>query len=361
MMQSVLYRARRRGLPPLLVASMAVILAAAGAGAQQTCDEQAGTLGIQGLRCEGCTYSMSRNGIEEARFRTEPQIMAVARGFTQGDELRAGDRIVAVDGALITTRDGSDRLVALRAGQRLTLRVRRGGRLVDLSLVAGSACELRRRMEDDEVEVEQINLPGEGWSVLAPSAPTLPAVPGAPEAAPLPPLPSLPSVPEVAQPPGILPTGYLGFGLRCSNCGTRDGVFFFTAPPEITIVSEDGPAARAGLQSGDLIVAVDGQDMTDAGARRFSGIEPGQTVALTVTRNGERETFSVTAEERAPAPGPPAPIPSTAPDSRVRFEGRLGDIRIQVRGAPVTVTRDEATGELIIRTAGNVIRLKRGG
>ncbi|MFW5947253.1 MAG: PDZ domain-containing protein, partial [Gemmatimonadota bacterium] len=133
----------------LLVAlAMVLLLGSVPGVAQEVCDESAGTLGIQGLRCEGCTYSMSESGIQEARFRTEPQILAVVRGFTEGDRLRAGDRIVAIDGALITTREGSDRLVDLRAGQAVTVRVRRDGRIQDLRMVAGSACELVRRVRN---------------------------------------------------------------------------------------------------------------------------------------------------------------------------------------------------------------------
>ncbi len=351
-------RARRWGALPLL-AAVGVVLAAgtavpAPATAQGVCDEQAGTLGIQGLRCEGCSYSMSESGIEEARFRTEPQVMVVARGSTRGDRLRAGDRIVAIDDALITTREGGERLVALRAGQRLTLRVRRGGRLVDLDLVAGSACELRRRLEEEEVEVERMEGMEGGWAVVSVAPP---APPAAPRRVTLPALPALPAVPEPPAPPSA---AWLGFGIRCSDCGMRDGVFFFSAPPEITGVADDGPAAAAGLRSGDRLVAVAGEPITGAGARRFSEVEPGQSVALTVERAGDRQAVTVTAEERATrvSPAPMAPVPIS---DRVRFEGRIGDALIEVRGAPVRVTRDEATGELIIRTAGNVIRIRQDG
>lgn len=327
-------------------------LASAPVAGQTVCDEQAGTLGIQGLRCEGCTYSMSESGIEEARFRTEPEVMALARGFTEGDPLEAGDRIVAIDGALITTREGSDRLVALGAGQRVTVRVRRDGRVVDLAMVAGSACELRRRLEDEEVEVEGIAVPGTGWGQLPPP----------PANAPLPPLPSVPPLPPM---PAMPPSAYLGFGLRCGPCGVRDGVRFFDEnPPIVTSVVEHGPADEAGLQPDDVILAVDGFDITTAeGGRRFSQIEPGDRVELTVRRGGERHTLTLEAGDRVdrrPAPGV-MPAPRVAVSDQLRFEGQLGDVSIEVRGRPITVTRDEATGELVIRTPGNVIRIRRGG
>ena len=340
----------------VLVALAAVLLlAAAPAAAQEECDESAGTLGIQGLRCEGCTYSMSQSGIEAARFRTEPQVLAVARGFAEGDRLRAGDRIVAIDGTLITTREGSDRLVELGSGQSVTVRVRRNGRELDLEVVAGSACELVRQARQREVEVERMDereLPPGYQMVELPPAP--------PAEAPLPPAP-----PAGPRPPVLPPSGYLGFGLRCERCGIRSGAFFFASPPTIIQLTDDGPAAEAGLRSGDVILEVDGRDITGAGADRFGEIEPGQTVRLTVRRDGQERAFTVEAVDRPTRPAAMMERPAVAPprpfSERLRFEGRLGGVEIEIRGAPVTVTRDEAAGELVIRAGGTVIRLKDTG
>lgn len=351
--------AGRRGwaIEALAVALAALTVSGAGpAAAQDACDEEAGTLGVWGLKCEGCSYSMSESGIEEARFRTEPQVLAVARGFTEGDRLRAGDRIVAIDGALITTREGSDRLVDLRAGQRLTIRVRRDGRVEDLELTAGSACALRRQASEREVEVERMD--GMGLSGNLP----LPPVPRSP--APAPPTAPLPELPE---PPALPPSGYLGFGIQCDQCGIRDGSFFFSAPPTITGIAPAGPAARAGLEAGDVLLEIDGSDITGAGAERFSEIEPGQSVRITVRRGTARRTVTLTAEERVRTRArttPLPPLPAAAPTpfgDRLQFEGRLGDTRVEVRGGPVTVTRNEETGELVIRVMGTTVRLSRQG
>jgi len=73
----------------------------------------------------------------------------------------------------------------------------------------------------------------------------------------------------------------------------------------------NGPAARAGLRQGDLVLQADGRPVVDAAALRYliSAQRPGDTLALVVRRaNGERQTLSLRAE------GPPA---TPARDERI--------------------------------------------
>jgi membrane-associated protease RseP (regulator of RpoE activity) len=361
--------------PGMFVMIVVALLAQpAGATGQARCDEAAGTLGIRALRCEGCTFRMSDAGIEEARFRTEPEVTAVARGFTTGDPLRPGDRIVAIDGALITTRDGSGRLVGLEAGRAVEVRVRREGKVVDLRMVAGSACALTERASRDEIEVEA--LPGPRGRPPRPAPPASGAVPGPP--APggvLPPLPALPAAPAA---PSAGPAGYLGFGFRCSGCSihiepdvgaagdtVREVRVSFPEALEVLGVAGDGPAARAGIRAGDAIVAVDGADITtEAGGRRFAAIQPGDTVRLTTRRAGATRVVTVVASARPrsapPALPAPAPLPAPAFADRLQYDGRVDGARVEVRGAPVRVVRDEADGSVTIHTGSNVIRVTGG-
>lgn len=63
----------------------------------------------------------------------------------------------------------------------------------------------------------------------------------------------------------------------------------------VTEPQADAPAAEAGIRSGDVITEVNGESVEDPGdlARRIGALEPGQSVDLTVWRNGSAETVAV--------------------------------------------------------------------
>ena len=56
------------------------------------------------------------------------------------------------------------------------------------------------------------------------------------------------------------------------------------------------PAARAGIESGDVIVSVNGKEAHDSRevARTISGLPPGTTAAIVVVRKGQEKSFNVT-------------------------------------------------------------------
>lgn len=86
---------------------------------------------------------------------------------------------------------------------------------------------------------------------------------------------------------GSIARGWLGVALADPPDG-RDGVV-------ITGVEENGPAASAGLEPGDLVRAVDGVAVADANAmiRAIASVRPGSVERLSIVRDGRTERIGV--------------------------------------------------------------------
>jgi Do/DeqQ family serine protease len=85
-------------------------------------------------------------------------------------------------------------------------------------------------------------------------------------------------------------------------------------------VEKNGPAARAGLQRGDVIVAVNGDQISDSNElrNRIAGLGPNATVELSIVRNGQAERKTATLEELA------SRTASAAPAGSRNGEGQAG-------------------------------------
>jgi S1-C subfamily serine protease len=68
----------------------------------------------------------------------------------------------------------------------------------------------------------------------------------------------------------------------------------------VSSVAEDGPAAKAGLLVGDVIVEAGGRPARELEALRatIADTPPGEALALTVSRAGQRLSLAVDAAER---------------------------------------------------------------
>jgi len=170
---------------------------------------------------------------------------------------------------------------------------------------------------------------------------------------------------------GTVTRGYLGVGIQDVNRDIADGAGL--ANPKGAIVSniaEDGPAGPAGVKSGDIITAVDGDPIDDALdlSRTIAGKSPSTTVELTIWRDGAETKLSVklgtlneaaaTQADEQQAPVPPAELPTESsvglslvpnadgsgglliqnvdPDSAAASKGlAVGDTILEVNNTPV--------------------------
>ena len=94
--------------------------------------------------------------------------------------------------------------------------------------------------------------------------------------------------------------GYLGVGVidlsedRVKALGLKDG-----SGVEVTIVTENAPAAKAGLKVHDVILEVNGKAVADGEqfVRSIADLPAGTKVNLTVWRSGARQTMTATLVE----------------------------------------------------------------
>ncbi len=96
---------------------------------------------------------------------------------------------------------------------------------------------------------------------------------------------------------GFVERGWIGVKVQGVNANMAESLGMKNA--EGAIVDEaqaDGPAAKAGVQSGDVITAVNGDAVRDSRdlAKKIGALTPGAKVSLSVTRQGEQKTIALT-------------------------------------------------------------------
>lgn len=158
---------------------------------------------------------------------------------------------------------------------------------------------------------------------------------------------------------GSVARGYVGLGLRTFSPEmweayglprNFDGAY-------VESVTEGGPAARGGVRVGDLLVAVNGDEVEDGteAVRLVSAAKPGETVRLEVIRDGRRTTLNIRAGTRPPEAelragadqGGGSSVPGQPP-------GALGEVVEGLRVTPLTAALrsrynvpDDVTGLVI--------------
>jgi serine protease Do len=121
---------------------------------------------------------------------------------------------------------------------------------------------------------------------------------------------------------GTVERGLLGVQIQSVNKDIASSVGLDR--PEGAIVGrveENSPAGRAGVKSGDVVVAVNGKPVKDARelSRTIAWMEPGATATLQLWRNGAKQDVAVTLGRQAGDKTASAETPSQAAET-----GKLG-------------------------------------
>ena len=234
--------------------------------------------------------------------------------------------------------------------------------------------------------------------------------------------PGLPDDPRLPPAPRPFPKHPAWFGMSvsldgCTIKAPKSGgalEWRFDNPPKVRAVEPGSPAEEAGIEAGDKITHVDGLEIdSEDGGKRFSAIKPGETVEVKVRRNGidkvvrlkateppqavldrerEYDRAAQSYEERARSQERRAreleelsrqrqivalerareyeelarayemdgQLRGVDPENwPVRFRETIDGTKVEVRGEDsVRVIRDEASGEIVVKTRDAFVRIK---
>ena len=113
---------------------------------------------------------------------------------------------------------------------------------------------------------------------------------------------------------GRVARGWLGVSIQPVSAAVAEA-FELDAPNGALVgyVEPNSPAAEAGLATGDVVVAVDGQPVEEMGDLRLmiASAGPNTTVDLTVVRDGQEQSLSVTLDELSGGQGDVQPSPTS--------------------------------------------------
>lgn len=353
------------GLAALLCARATVAQTGIGQGAQCGADEVAvASFGLSGLECRNCTlYDSDDPTATRWEFRSEPSILGIKPDGPAEGRLRAGDVIIAIDGLLVTTREGGRRIAQPEAGRAAEFQIRRDGREMHVSVAPSIECRpapdrpraVAGVASSGRVGRVAVAEPVRARSIDVDSVQVTRGV-----------VTVFPVQRRTVSAGQLMPRGKLGISLSCEGCSVQlvddsARIWSFSKPPTVVSVEAGSPAAVTGLKSGDRLVTIDGVAITsEVGGRRFGAVVPGERVQLGVVRGSNNRVFTVRAGEHLNVAAVPnvavAAAPAAQPET-VRYTGRLGDTMIDVTGKPVVVTQTET--EIIIKSGDITVRLRR--
>ncbi|MBI2713675.1 MAG: Do family serine endopeptidase [Rhizobiales bacterium] len=170
---------------------------------------------------------------------------------------------------------------------------------------------------------------------------------------------------------GSVTRGWIGVQIQPVSQDIADSLGLKKA--EGALVAEpqkDGPAAKAGIEAGDVIIAVNGQPVKDARdlAKKIGALAPKTNVKLTVLHKGSEKTISLTLGELPNAKEARATSEDSdgsadlgklgltlAPAARVAGAGAQGVVITGVDASGAAADRGFSTGDVILEVAGKSV------
>lgn len=251
------------------------------------------------------------------RFRSPLVVARVIPGGPAEGKLRQGDKVTEVDGLLVTSSEGARRLAGLVPGESVAVRISRGSRVLDRSIVTRAIC------------------PGDP-DAIGSYAPR-PVMSRSSRGVPVPTLPDLE------------PEGWLGLALACSQCGwareAGDSAPYWESStyPVVHALAPEGPAERAGIRVGDTLVSAGGAPVTTAtGGRALGATQPGRVIELTIRRDGRTHQLAVTPTVRS----------RSAVQGDRRYAGVVAGARVEVAAPSAVPILVEEEGDGVVVRAG---------
>jgi serine protease Do len=161
---------------------------------------------------------------------------------------------------------------------------------------------------------------------------------------------------------GSVTRGFLGVGIQDVSRDIADSVGLDSARGAlVTEPAAGGPAEKAGIKSGDVIVKVDGDDIRDALdlSRTIAAKDPGTAVTLDLWRDGKQDSVKVTldtlddtkvaaVEEPVQPETPAAPAPSSVGITVVPNSGGEGLLIQDIDAASIAAEKGFQVGDSIL-------------
>ncbi len=166
---------------------------------------------------------------------------------------------------------------------------------------------------------------------------------------------------------GSVTRGWIGVTIQpvthdiADSLGLKDAKGAVIDEPQV-----DSPAAKAGLQSEDVVVAVNGNPVRDARdfARKIAADAPGSTVKLAVMRGGAERTIDVTlarypddksTDDNASGQGEPSLGLTLAPAGEVAGAGSRGVVITNVDPNGAAADKGVQRGDIILDVSGKSV------